>query len=73
MYVQPCSSCSCWWSLWENAYILCTVAESVEKLRFFFSETLILAALDLIDRDSGECRPYSAYNSVKSDEPELGH
>ncbi|PIL35899.1 hypothetical protein GSI_01559 [Ganoderma sinense ZZ0214-1] len=28
--------------------------ESLEKLRFFFPETLLLGALDLIDRDSGK-------------------
>ena len=31
-----------------------TVDESLEKLRFFFAETLLLGALDLIDRDSGK-------------------
>ncbi len=30
------------------------VDDSIEKLRFFFPETLLLAALDLIDRDSGK-------------------
>ncbi|TFK89091.1 hypothetical protein K466DRAFT_598082 [Polyporus arcularius HHB13444] len=29
-----------------------TIDDSIEKLRFFFPETLLLAALDLIDRDS---------------------
>ncbi|KAI0746022.1 hypothetical protein C8Q76DRAFT_607010, partial [Earliella scabrosa] len=28
--------------------------DSLEKLRFFFPETLLLGALDLIDRDNGE-------------------
>ena len=32
------------------------VDESLHKLHFFFSETLLLGALDLIDRDSGEHR-----------------
>ncbi|TBU61620.1 hypothetical protein BD310DRAFT_873047 [Dichomitus squalens] len=31
-----------------------TIDESLEKLRFFFPETLLLGALDLIDRDSGK-------------------
>lgn len=28
--------------------------EGLEKLRFLFSDTLLLAALDLVDRENGE-------------------
>ena len=28
--------------------------EGLEKLRFLFSDTLLLAALDLVDRDNGK-------------------
>ncbi len=37
----------------RNANDTLQVDESLEKLRFFFPETLLLGALDLIDRDSG--------------------
>lgn len=30
------------------------VDDLVEKLRFFFSENLLLAALDLVDRENGD-------------------
>ena len=30
------------------------VEDSLEKLRFFFPENLVLAALDLIDRENGK-------------------
>ena len=38
----------------KSFYNMISVDDSIEKLRFFFPETLLLAALDLIDRDSGE-------------------
>lgn len=33
--------------------IVITVAEYLQKLKFFFSENLLLAALDLVDRENG--------------------
>ena len=33
--------------------------ETVEKLGVLFSDQLLLAALDLIDRDCGECLSFS--------------
>ncbi|RPD54735.1 hypothetical protein L226DRAFT_612944 [Lentinus tigrinus ALCF2SS1-7] len=35
-----------------EGFTMDTIDDSIEKLRFFFPETLLLAALDLIDRDS---------------------
>lgn len=50
--------CPCTESSTRPQKLTCIAVEGfLEKLRFFFSENLVLAALDLVDRENGQQSP----------------
>lgn len=52
------------------------VNDYLEKLRFLFSENLLLAALDLVDRENGEYRLFylrEPRSLIKQDSGEIHH